>query len=83
MLASISLSGTLGILALTTTLQLNGQPLTVPAPISLAQLVDRLGYTGKRIAVECNGEIVPRSRYGETTMADGDQLEIVVAVGGG
>ena len=83
MLASISRSRTLGIFALTTTLQLNGQPLTVPAPISLAQLVDRLGYTGKRIAVECNGEIVPRSRYGETALADGDRLEIVVAVGGG
>ena len=66
-----------------TTLQLNGRPLTVPGPISLAQLVDHLGYTGKRVAVECNGEIVPRSRYGETALADGDCLEIVVAVGGG
>jgi sulfur carrier protein len=68
---------------LTTTLQLNGQPITVPAPLSMAQLVDHLGYTGKRIAVELNGEIVPRSRYGETPLADGDRLEIVVAVGGG
>ncbi|MEP6656103.1 MAG: sulfur carrier protein ThiS, partial [Betaproteobacteria bacterium] len=38
---------------------------------------------GKRIAVERNGEIVPRSRYGEMTLEDGDTLEIVVAVGGG
>jgi sulfur carrier protein len=68
---------------LTTTLHLNGQPLTVPAPLSVAQLVDRLGYTGKRIAVELNGEIVPRSRYSDTELADGDRLEIVVAVGGG
>lgn len=66
-----------------TTLHVNGQPLTVPAPATMAQLVDRLGYAGKRIAVELNGEIVPRSRYGETPLADGDRLEIVVAVGGG
>ncbi|MBL8406345.1 MAG: sulfur carrier protein ThiS, partial [Candidatus Accumulibacter sp.] len=38
---------------------------------------------GKRIAVERNGEIVPRSRHGETMLADGDRVEIVVAVGGG
>jgi len=38
---------------------------------------------GKRVAVERNGEIVPRSLYGATSLVDGDQLEIVVAVGGG
>ncbi len=38
---------------------------------------------GKRIAIEKNGEIVPRSQYGETQLRDGDRLEIVVAVGGG
>ena len=65
------------------TIHLNGQPHALPAPVSLAQLLERLGYAGKRIAVERNGEIVPRSRYGDTTLADGDSLEIVVAVGGG
>ena len=43
----------------------------------------RAGLEGKRIAVEMNGEIVPRSRYGETRVAPGDQLEVVAAVGGG
>ena len=42
-----------------------------------------LGLTGKRIAVERNGEIVPRSHYAETQLARGDRLEIVGAVGGG
>ena len=48
-----------------------------------AQLIDRLGLAGKRIAVERNGEIVPRSQFAARSIADGDKLEIVVAVGGG
>jgi len=52
-------------------------------PFSVAALVDALGYAGKRIAVERNGEIVPRGRHGEVALADGDRIEIVVAVGGG
>ncbi len=47
------------------------------------RLLDALELSGKRIAVEKNGEIVPRSRYADTALADGDTLEIVVAVGGG
>ncbi|MGZ8230624.1 MAG: sulfur carrier protein ThiS, partial [Burkholderiales bacterium] len=43
----------------------------------------RLGFTGKRIALERNGEIVPRSQFGAHSIANGDKLEIVVAVGGG
>jgi sulfur carrier protein len=42
-----------------------------------------LGYTGKRIALERNGEIVPRSFFATQQLADGDKLEVVVAVGGG
>jgi sulfur carrier protein len=42
-----------------------------------------LDLAGKRIAVEKNGEIVPRSQHGDARVVDGDQLEIVVAVGGG
>ncbi len=53
------------------------------AELDLAGLIDRLDLAGKRIAVERNGEIVPRSRYAATPLADGDQLEIVAAVGGG
>lgn len=61
----------------------NGEPLSLEAPLTLAQLVDRMSLAGKRIALERNGEIVPRSRYGQQTLAEGDRLEIVVAVGGG
>ncbi|MCE1243360.1 sulfur carrier protein ThiS [Oryzomicrobium sp.] len=64
-------------------LTVNGEPRSFPAPLSVAGLVDYLGLTGKRIAVERNGEIVPRGRHADTGLADGDVLEIVVAVGGG
>jgi sulfur carrier protein len=50
---------------------------------SVAALITHLGYTGKRIAVELNGEIVPRSQHASTPLASNDRLEIVVAVGGG
>jgi sulfur carrier protein len=53
------------------------------ATASVATLIERLALGGKRIAVELNGEIVPRSRYAQTALADGDSLEIVGAVGGG
>jgi sulfur carrier protein len=46
-------------------------------------LLETLNLTGKRLAVERNGEIVPRSQFADTLLADGDKLEIVVAVGGG
>ncbi|MEO9137122.1 MAG: sulfur carrier protein ThiS [Casimicrobiaceae bacterium] len=50
---------------------------------TLAALVTSLGLAGKRIAIEKNGEIVPRSRYATTMVVRGDRLEIVGAVGGG
>lgn len=62
---------------------LNGEPRQFPVPLTVAALVDTLGYTGRRIAVERNGEIVPRGRHAETTLAEADRIEIVVAVGGG
>ena len=62
---------------------LNGLRRQFPEPLTVAALVETLGYVGKRIAVERNGEIVPRGRHGEVVLADGDKLEIVVAVGGG
>ena len=61
---------------------LNGAATGVDAT-TLAELVASLGLAGKRIAVERNGEIVPRSRYADTPLAPGDRLEIVGAVGGG
>ena len=66
------------------TVTLNGVATDVAADAStLADLVTALGLSGKRIAIEKNGEIVPRSRYSTTTIARGDRLEIVGAVGGG
>jgi sulfur carrier protein len=64
-------------------LTVNGAPHRFDAPLSVEALVAQLGLAGKRIAVERNGEIVPRSRFADTVLADGDALEIVVAVGGG
>ena len=51
--------------------------------LTVADLVTQLGLTGKRLAIECNGEIVPRSTFGEVHLHTGDELEIVGAVGGG
>lgn len=64
-------------------IRLNGEARTVNDPTNLAELVEALGYTGKRMAVERNGEIVPKSLYPQTVLQAGDALEIVVAVGGG
>ena len=62
----------------------NGAAVELPAGVATLQgYLERAGLAGKRLAVERNGEIVPRSRYAETSLADGDRLEIVVAVGGG
>jgi sulfur carrier protein len=65
------------------TLTLNGVATDVADAQTVADLVARLGLVGRRIAVEKNGEIVPRSRYANTPIARGDRLEIVGAVGGG
>ena len=62
---------------------INGEARAFAAPITLAQLVETLSLVGKRIAIEKNGAIVPRSQYAETQLANNDRLEIVVAVGGG
>ncbi len=62
---------------------LNGKAHRVTAGARLDELIAALGFAGKRIAVERNGQIVPRSRHGETAVEAGDRIEIVVAVGGG
>ena len=64
-------------------LTVNGVARRFEQPLTCEQLLVQLELAGKRIALERNGEIVPRSRHGEQLLADGDQLEIVVAVGGG
>ena len=61
----------------------NGAARELEAPLDLQSLLRKLSMEGKKVAVERNGEIVPRSAHGATVVADGDRLEIVVAVGGG
>ena len=62
---------------------INGGTRQITETLTVAALIEQLGYTGKRIAVERNGEIVPKSQHAATLLAAGDQLEIVAAVGGG
>ena len=65
------------------TLKINGEIRQFPEALTVAGLIEQLGYAGKRIAIERNGEIVPKSQHGLTWLVADDQLEIVVAVGGG
>jgi sulfur carrier protein len=65
------------------TIIINGEPRELDQPVAFTQLIERLGLAGKRIAIERNGEIVPRSEFAARSVSDGDRLEIVVAVGGG
>lgn len=65
-------------------LTINGNPRQFDvATLTVAELVQILGLTGKRLAIERNGDIVPRGLFAETALKDGDKLEIVGAVGGG
>jgi sulfur carrier protein len=61
----------------------NGDNRRFDTPLEISRLLDLLELTGKRLAVEVNGEIVPKSLHATTTLSNGDKLEIVVAVGGG
>jgi len=61
----------------------NGQERALAAPVTVAVLLDELGMAGKRVAVEVNQEIVPRSRHTEFRLNDSDRVEVVFAIGGG
>lgn len=61
----------------------NGEPRSVVAGLTAAQLIDLLELGGRRLAMEINREILPRSRYAEHALREGDQVEIVQAIGGG
>jgi thiamine biosynthesis protein ThiS len=65
------------------TLVLNGERRVMEAVRTVAELVAALGLDARKVAVERNLEIVPRSAYGRTVLADGDQVEIVHFIGGG
>lgn len=65
-------------------LTINGNSRTFEeTQFTVAQLVARMGLEGKRIAIERNGEIVPRTSFAQVALLSGDTLEIVGAVGGG
>ena len=64
-------------------IQLNGAARALPADTTVAALIEQLGHAGRRVAVEVNREIVPKSRHAEHTLADGDVVELVHALGGG
>lgn len=62
---------------------LNGQLRPVPTDITLAELVEILGLVGRRLAVEVNLDVIPRSAYSNHRLSPGDRVEIVHAIGGG
>ena len=65
------------------TVTLNGEPRALDGPLSVSGLLATLGLEGRKVAVERNEAIVPRSRYAETWLTSGDSLEIVHFIGGG
>ena len=64
-------------------IRVNGEPRTLPVPQTLQQLLEAEGLAERRVAIEVNGEIIPRSRHAEHLLRDGDSVEIVHALGGG
>ena len=61
----------------------NGEPFELPENATATELVEKLGLTDRRIAMERNETIVPRSQYDVTVLQPGDRIEIIHAVGGG
>lgn len=64
-------------------IRLNGDALALPAPCTLTELLAAQGLAERRVAVEVNGEIIPRGRHADHLLAEGDVVEIVHALGGG
>ncbi len=64
-------------------IQLNGETYPLSESLSVAGLIEHLQLAGRRVAVELNFEIVPRSMYEATLLKDGDAVEVVHAIGGG
>jgi len=62
---------------------INGQPHPLPAPLTVAALIESLGLAGRRLAVEVNQAIVPKSAHATHELRDGDRVELVQAMGGG
>ena len=68
---------------MTMTIILNGEPQQLPASTNLVDLLRKNGLEQKKIAVEINERIVPRSQYESTRLQAGDRLEVIQAIGGG
>jgi sulfur carrier protein len=64
-------------------LHINGESADLSQPMTVAALLEARGLAGKRVAVEKNGEIVPKSQHAAVQVSAGDRIEIVIAVGGG
>lgn len=64
-------------------LQINGEDQTFAGPLTLSALLEHMGMEPDRVAIELNREIVPRDRWNQTALSEGDRLEIVHFVGGG
>ena len=64
-------------------LTVNGKAYQCPPGTTVCALLEQLALAGRRVAVERNGDIVPRSQHLATALLEGDEIEIVVAVGGG
>jgi thiamine biosynthesis protein ThiS len=65
------------------TIQLNGEPLHLPGPLTVAALLTHLGIDGRRVAVEHNEVVVKRAQYETVVVDEGDVVEVVNFVGGG
>jgi sulfur carrier protein len=72
-----------GIIAVMIQITVNGAARRLERGLPVSLLIEQMALSGRKIAVERNGEIVPRSAHASTLLADGDRLEIVAAVGGG
>lgn len=64
-------------------IRLNGEDYLLDQGVTVAALIDRLALKGRRLAVEVNEEVVPRSRHAEHRLEEGDRVEVVHAIGGG
>jgi len=62
---------------------LNGDPHPMEKGQTIADLLKQAGWHERRLAVERNGDIVPRSEHANTVLQEGDRVEVVMAVGGG
>ena len=62
---------------------INGESQIFEQEMSISALLQQSGLAGKRIAVEINESIVPKSQHADTLLQDGDRIEIIHAIGGG